>query len=487
MKIEQIYTGCIAQAAYYLESNGEAAIFDPLREVQPYIDKAAKDNAAIKYIFETHFHADFVSGHLDLARKTGAKIVYGPTAAPNFEAVIATDGQEFKVGHYTIKAIHTPGHTLESTCYLLIKENGTIHGIITGDTLFIGDVGRPDLAQALTEDLTQEVLASHLYDSLRNKIMPLPDDITVYPSHGAGSACGKNMSKETTDTLGNQKKVNYALRADMTKEEFIKELLDGLGAPPAYFPQNVMLNIQGYQSLDNVLEKGATALTAEAFQAKANETEALILDVRHEDDFCKEHIPGSIFIGLNGNFAPWVGALIMDVNQPIILVTPEGKEKEAITRLARVGFDNTLGYLKGGMPAWKAAGFETDLNNDGDAHLNQMDESDCYNEGRITLNDDNTFTYIYTAVLIDEAEGSIGCAEEITYTGTWELVSGTTSEAVIEITYEAGNGEDTSLLLAKTDNELVWTDDTLVSQYPDRDDEGAPVYTLGSTQFVYRK
>ena len=360
MKIEQIYTGCIAQAAYYLESNGEAAIFDPLREVQPYIDKAAKDNAAIKYIFETHFHADFVSGHLDLARKTGAKIVYGPTAAPNFEAVIATDGQEFKVGHYTIKAIHTPGHTLESTCYLLIKENGTIHGIITGDTLFIGDVGRPDLAQALTEDLTQEVLASHLYDSLRNKIMPLPDDITVYPSHGAGSACGKNMSKETTDTLGNQKRVNYALRADMTKEEFIKELLDGLGAPPAYFPQNVMLNIQGYQSLDNVLEKGATALTAEAFQAKANETEALILDVRHEDDFCKEHIPGSIFIGLNGNFAPWVGALIMDVNQPIILVTPEGKEKEAITRLARVGFDNTLGYLKGGMPAWKAAGFETD-------------------------------------------------------------------------------------------------------------------------------
>lgn len=360
MKIEQIYTGCIAQAAYYLESNGEAAIFDPLREVQPYIDRALKDGAAIKYIFETHFHADFVSGHIDLAKKTGAKIVYGPTAQPQFDALIAEDNQEFKVGNYTVKAIHTPGHTLESTCYQLIDENGTIHGIITGDTLFIGDVGRPDLAQALTEDLTQDILASHLYDSLREKIMPLADDIIVYPSHGAGSACGKNMSKETTDTLGNQKKVNYALRADMSKEEFIKELLDGLGAPPAYFPQNVMLNIQGYQSLDTILEKGSTALTAAEFMAKANETEAIILDVRHENDFVKEHIPGSIFIGLNGGFAPWVGALIRDVNQPLLLVIPEGKETEAITRLARVGFDFTLGYLDGGIEAWKNAGFETD-------------------------------------------------------------------------------------------------------------------------------
>jgi hydroxyacylglutathione hydrolase len=360
MKIEQIYTGCIAQAAYYLESNGEAAIFDPLREVQPYIDRAAKDNAAIKYIFETHFHADFVSGHLDLAKKTGAQIVYGPTAQPEFDSLIATDGQEFKVGAYTIKAIHTPGHTLESTCYLLIDETNSIHGIITGDTLFIGDVGRPDLAQALTDDLTQEILASHLFDSLRNKIMTLPDDITVYPSHGAGSACGKNMSKETTDTLGNQKKVNYALRADMTKEEFIKELLDGLGAPPAYFPQNVMLNIQGYQSLDSIIEKGQTAFSAEEFKAKANDAEAIVLDVRHEDDFVKEHIPGSIFIGLHGGFAPWVGALIRDVNQPLLLVTPEGKETETITRLARVGFDVSLGYLKGGINAWNAAGFETD-------------------------------------------------------------------------------------------------------------------------------
>ena len=360
MKIEQIYTGCIAQAAYYLESNGEAAIFDPLREVQPYIDKAARDNAAIKYIFETHFHADFVSGHIDLAHKTGAKIVYGPTAQPEFDAVIATDGQEFKVGNYTIRAIHTPGHTLESTCYQLIDENGNTHGIITGDTLFIGDVGRPDLAQALTDELTQEVLASHLYDSLRNRIMPLADDIIVYPSHGAGSACGKNMSKETTDTLGNQKKVNYALRADMTKEEFITELLDGLGAPPAYFPQNVMLNIQGYQSLDTIIEKGQTAFSAAEFMARANETDAIVLDVRHEDDFVKEHIPGSIFIGLHGNFAPWVGALIRDVNQHLLLVTPEGKETETITRLARVGFDFSLGYLKGGITAWKEAVYETD-------------------------------------------------------------------------------------------------------------------------------
>lgn len=360
MKLEQIYTGCIAQAAYYLESNGEAAIFDPLREVQPYIDRATKDNAKIKYIFETHFHADFVSGHLDLAKKSGGQIVYGPTAKPNFEAIIAEDGQEFKVGAYTIKAIHTPGHTMESTCYLLTDENGKQHGIITGDTLFIGDVGRPDLAQKMSSDLTQEKLASHLYDSLRNKIMILPDDLIVYPSHGAGSACGKNMSKETTDTLGNQKKTNYALRADMTREEFTTELLDGLGIPPAYFPQNVMMNIQGYESLDNILEKSFKPLTPREFEAIANQSEALILDVRHEDDFVKSHIPGSIFIGIQGGFAPWVGALIRDVKQPLLLITPEGREEETITRLSRVGFDNSLGYLKGGIAAWKEAGFETD-------------------------------------------------------------------------------------------------------------------------------
>lgn len=350
----------MAQAAYYLESNGEAAIFDPLREVQPYIAKANADQAKIKYIFETHFHADFVSGHLDLAKKTGAQIIYGPTAAPEFEAIIAKDNQEFKVGNYTIKAIHTPGHTLESTCYLLTDENGKMHGIITGDTLFIGDVGRPDLAQALVEDLTTEKLASYLYDSLRNKIMPLPDDLIVYPSHGAGSACGKNMSKETTDTLGNQKKANYALRADMTREEFIKELLDGLGTPPAYFPQNVMMNIQGYESLDQVIEKSLKPLKPNEFEALANQSEAIILDVRHESDFVKAHIPRSIFIGIQGNFAPWVGALIMDVNQPLLLVTPEGKEEETITRLSRVGFDHVLGYLEGGIDSWKKAGFDTD-------------------------------------------------------------------------------------------------------------------------------
>ncbi|BCY28920.1 MBL fold metallo-hydrolase [Flavobacterium okayamense] len=360
MKVEQIYTGCIAHAAYYIENNGEVAIFDPLREVQPYIDRAEKDNAKIKYIFETHFHADFVSGHLDLAKKTGAQIVYGPTAKPNFDCIVAEDGQEFKIGNYTIKTIHTPGHTLESTTYLLIDENGKQHGIITGDTLFIGDVGRPDLAQKLVEDLTQDVLAEKLYYSLRNKIMPLSDDLIVYPNHGAGSACGKNMSKETTDTLGNQKKTNYALRADMTLEEFKTELLDGLTPPPAYFPQNVLMNIQGYESLEDVMAQGNKPLTPKEFEAVANQTEALIVDVRHENDFVKEHIPGSIFIGLHGQFAPWVGALIKDVKQPILLVIPEGKEEETITRLSRVGFDNTLGYLNGGLQAWKEAGFETD-------------------------------------------------------------------------------------------------------------------------------
>jgi len=360
MKIEQIYTGCIAHAAYYIENNGEVAIFDPLREVQPYIDRANKDNAKIKYIFETHFHADFVSGHLDLAKKTGAQIVFGPTANPNFECIVAEDNQEFKLGNYTIKAIHTPGHTLESTCYLLTDENGKQHGIITGDTLFIGDVGRPDLAQKLVEDLTQDKLAGYLFDSLRNKIMPLSDDLIVYPNHGAGSACGKNMSKETTDTLGNQKKTNYALRADMTKEEFKAELLDGLTPPPAYFPQNVMMNIKGYDSLDNIMEKGNKPLSPKEFETVANQTEALVIDVRNENEFVKEHVPGSIFIGLHGGFAPWVGALIKDVKQPILLITPEGKEEETITRLSRVGFDNTLGYLKGGIEAWKNAGFETD-------------------------------------------------------------------------------------------------------------------------------
>jgi hydroxyacylglutathione hydrolase len=360
MKVEQIYTGCIAHAAYYIESNGAAAIFDPLREVEPYINRAKKDNAKIKYVFETHFHADFVSGHLDLVKKTGAQIVFGPTAKPAYEAITAMDNQVFKVGNYSVKVIHTPGHTMESTTYLLIDEKGKEHGIISGDTLFIGDVGRPDLAQHVIADLTEEKLAGYLYDSLRNKIMPLSDDLIVYPNHGAGSACGKNMSKETTDTLGNQKKVNYALNPKLTKQEFIKAILTGLTAPPSYFPQNVLMNIKGYESLDTIMERGKHALTAPEFETIANETRALILDTRNADAFSKGFIPNSINIGLEGSFAQWVGEMIPDVKQEILLVTDEGKEDEAITRLARVGYDNTIGYLKGGFETWKKAGKDID-------------------------------------------------------------------------------------------------------------------------------
>ena len=361
MKIEQIYTGCLAHAAYYLESNGEAAIFDPLREVQPYIDRAKKDNAKIKYVFETHFHADFVSGHLDLQKKTGAQIVFGPTAKPGYDALVAEDGQIFKIGDYKVKAIHTPGHTMESTTYLLIDEIGKEHGIITGDTLFIGDVGRPDLAQHVVSELTEEKLAGHLYDSLRNKIMPLSDDLIVYPNHGAGSACGKMMSKEITDTLGHQKKTNYALRPDMTKEEFVKELLTGLTEPPGYFPQNVLMNIKGYDSLDTVMDRAKTPLSVEAFEAAANETGALLLDTRDAEDFAKGFIPNSINIGLDGSFAQWVGEMIPDVKQEILLITYPDKQEEAITRLSRVGYDNTIGFLKGGFARWKKSGndFET--------------------------------------------------------------------------------------------------------------------------------
>lgn len=360
MKIEQIYTGCLAHAAYYIVSNGEAAIFDPLREVQPYIDRAKRDGAQIKYVFETHFHADFVSGHLDLQKKANAEIVFGPLAKPNYEATIAEDGQVFKVGDYSIKVLHTPGHTMESTTYLLIDENGKEHGIITGDTLFIGDVGRPDLAQKVNEDLNEEKLAGYLFDSLRNKIMPLSDDLIVYPNHGAGSACGKNMSKETTDTLGNQKKTNYALRADMTMEEFIKELTTGLTAPPQYFPKNVLMNIQGYESLDTVMERGAQALSPAAFEAAANETHALMLDTRNPADYAEAHIPNAINIGLNGGFANWVGQLIPDLKQPILIIAYPGKEEEAITRLARVGYDNSIGFLEGGFVSWTTANKEVD-------------------------------------------------------------------------------------------------------------------------------
>ncbi len=360
MKLKQIYTGCIAHAAYYLESNGEAAIFDPLREVQPYIDQATADGAQVKYVFETHFHADFVSGHLDLAKKTGATIVYGPTAKPGFAAHVATDVEVFQIGKVKVKAIHTPGHTMESTTYLVIDENGKEHGLITGDTLFIGDVGRPDLAQHVIADLTEEKLAGYLFDSLRNKIMPLSDDLIVYPNHGAGSACGKNMSKETTDTLGNQKRTNYALRPDMTKEEFIKELLTGLTAPPGYFPKNVLMNIQGYESLDTIMERAKTGYDPAAFEVVANEERPLVLDTRSAGEFAKGFIPNSINIGLDSNFAMWVGEMVPDIKQAILLVTEPGKEEESIIRLSRVGYDNTIGFLKGGFPAWKAAGKEVD-------------------------------------------------------------------------------------------------------------------------------
>lgn len=360
MKVEQIYTGCISHAAYYIESKGEAAIFDPLREVNPYIRRAEKDNAKIKYVFETHFHADFVSGHLDLSKKTGAKIVFGPTAKPGYDAIIAKDGDLFKIGDYTIKVIHTPGHTMESSTYMLIDENGKEHGLITGDTLFIGDVGRPDLAQHVIAELTQEKLAGHLYDSLRNKIMPLPDNLIVYPNHGAGSACGKNMSKETTDTLGNQKKTNYALDPTLSKEEFIKSILSGLVPPPGYFPQNVLMNIKGYESFDKVLNRSLNALSAKEFEAAANTGDVLIIDTREANIFAMAHIPNSVNIGIDGSFATWVGTLVPDVKQHILIVSDEGREEEVITRMARVGYDNATGFLKGGISEWVKAGFETD-------------------------------------------------------------------------------------------------------------------------------
>lgn len=360
MIIEQIYTGCLAQGAYYIENNGEAVVIDPLREVEPYIRKAKKNGATIKYVLETHFHADFVSGHIDLAKKTGAQIVYGPTAQPNFDFYAAKDKEILKVGNATIQVLHTPGHTMESTCYLLINEVGKPIGLFSGDTLFIGDVGRPDLAQKVKAELTQDLLASYLYDSLRQQIMPLADDIIVYPAHGAGSACGKNMSKETTDTLGHQKHVNYALQPNLTKEQFIKEVLTGLVAPPAYFPLNVLMNIGGYDSIDKVLERGQHALTPSAFEVAANETDALVIDTRDAVKFAQGFVPGSINIGIDGNFAPWVGTLIKDIKQELLLITEPGREAEVITRLARVGYDYTIGFLDGGYDAWVAAGKDID-------------------------------------------------------------------------------------------------------------------------------
>ena len=357
MKVEQIYTGCLAEAAYYIESKGEAVIIDPLRETKPYIDKAAEDGAKIKYVLETHFHADFVSGHIDLAEKTGATIVFGPNAKPNYEAKIAEDNEILEVGDVKIKVLHTPGHTMESTTFLLVDEEGKNHGIFTGDTLFIGDVGRPDLA--VKTDLTREDLAAHLYDSLHNKLMPLENDVIVYPGHGAGSACGKNMSKETTDTLGNQKEVNYALQP-MSKEEFVKEVTKGLMPPPQYFPKNAVMNKMGYESFDSILEQGNKALDPDTFEDVVNAHGALMLDVRDGEDFVKGHVPNSIFVGLDGSFATWVGTLIEDLKQAIVVIAPEGREEEAVTRLARVGYDNTIGFLDGGIEAWKSAGKEVE-------------------------------------------------------------------------------------------------------------------------------
>ena len=359
MQIEQIYTGCLAQGAYYITSNGEAAIIDPLREIQPYINRLERDSVKLKYIFETHFHADFVSGHLDLSEKTGAPIVFGPEAKPEFPFISAKDGENFRIGNITLKTLHTPGHTLESTCYLLIDENGKENALFSGDTLFIGDVGRPDLAQKAAH-MTKEELAATLYNSLRNKIMTLPEDVIVYPAHGAGSACGKNMSKETVSTIGNQKQFNYALRANMTEAEFVKEVTEGLLPAPAYFSANVAMNKKGYERYETVLNNGMRALDPDEFEDAADGTGALILDTRNNEDFYKGFIPQSVNIGLQGDFAPWVGSLIADVKQEILLVTDEGSEEEAVTRLSRVGFDTILGHLKGGYPAWEKSGKETD-------------------------------------------------------------------------------------------------------------------------------
>ena len=359
MKVEQIYTGCLAQGAYYIVSENDAIIIDPLREITPYIDRAEKDGVQIRYILETHFHADFVSGHIDLSKATGATIVYGPNAAPEYPVHVATDGEELHFGKCRIRVLHTPGHTMESTCYLLIDEAGKEHSLFSGDTLFIGDVGRPDLAQK-SASMTQEQLAATLFHSLRTKVMTLADEVIVYPAHGAGSACGKNMSKETVSTIGEQKQLNYALRADMTEAEFVSEVTDGLLPPPSYFGANVRMNKTGYDGIDEVMQRGMNALSVYAFEVAVNETDAIILDTRNAQLFSEGHIPNSISIGIDGQFAPWVGAMITDVKQKIALVTEAGREEETVKRLARVGYDHVIGFLEGGFEAWKASGKEVD-------------------------------------------------------------------------------------------------------------------------------
>jgi hydroxyacylglutathione hydrolase len=359
MKVEQIYTGCLAQGAYYIVSENEAIIIDPLREITPYIERAEKDGVQIRYIFETHFHADFVSGHIDLSKATGAMIVFGPNAAPEYPVHVASDGEELPFGKCRIRVLHTPGHTMESTCYLLVDENGDDHSLFSGDTLFIGDVGRPDLAQK-SASMTQEQLAATLYQSLRTKVMSLADEVIVYPAHGAGSACGKNMSKETVSTIGEQKRLNYALRADMTEAEFVTEVTDGLLPPPSYFGANVRMNKTGYDGIDEVMQRGMNALSVSAFEVAVNETDAIILDTRNPQLFSEGHIPNSISIGIDGQFAPWVGAMITDIKQKIALVTEAGREEETVKRLARVGYDHVIGFLEGGFEVWKASGKEVD-------------------------------------------------------------------------------------------------------------------------------
>ena len=373
MKVEQIYTKCLSQGSYYIESNNEAAIIDPLREADIYISKAKASNSKIKYIFETHIHADFISGHLNLAKKSGAEIVYGPKTETNFENIIAKDYQEFKIGDITIVAIHTPGHTVESTTYLLKDSSGKDHAIFTGDTLFLGDVGRPDLSQ--NSIMSNRDLASMLFDSLRNKIMTLNDDVIIYPGHGEGSSCGKDLSSETIGTLGDQKKTNYALRENMTKDEFIREVLDGLLDPPKYFPDNVMLNKEGYDESDEIINRSFNSLTAKEVNNMLNE-KVTILDVRSVEDFSSSHIPGSIFIGLDGRFAPWVGEILEDVSKKLILVAPEGREKEAIIRLSRVGFDNVIGYLEGGINSWiKNGGIVSKVLNESASKFSTIDNN----------------------------------------------------------------------------------------------------------------
>ena len=373
MKVEQIYTKCLSQGSYYIESNNEVAIIDPLREADIYISKAKASNSKIKYIFETHIHADFISGHLNLAKKSGAEIVYGPNTETNFENIIAKDYQEFKIGDITVVAIHTPGHTVESTTYLLKDSSGKDHAIFTGDTLFLGDVGRPDLSQ--NSVMSNRDLASMLFDSLRNKIMTLNDGVIIYPGHGEGSSCGKDLSSETIGTLGDQKKTNYALRENMTKDEFIREVLDGLLDPPKYFPDNVMLNKEGYDESDEIIERSFNALTPSQVESRIKE-KITILDVRSVEDFSSSHIPGSIFIGLDGRFAPWVGEILEDISKKLILVAPKGREKEAIIRLSRVGFDNVIGYLKGGVNSWiKNGGIISEVFNESASKFSTCDNN----------------------------------------------------------------------------------------------------------------